>query len=155
MKNFWQVLKNNSSNCNSSRYSSAQIQLLLTIHRDLTAIFCRSIIQSNCRLYECVFAAVFYGDGVYFAQRFSYSAQYIYSRPDQQGFKHIFQSLVLIGHYTVGRQGLREPPVRDTNNDLLFDSVTDNVDNPTMFVVFKDNQAYPEYLIRFKTNIDT
>jgi len=104
----------------------------------------------NQTVYVCGFAATAYGKGVYFAQRFSYSAQNTYSRPDAQGFKYIFQSLVLTGYYTVGHEDLLEPPARDSNNVILFDSVTDNVDNPAMFVVFKDNQAYPQYLIKFR-----
>ncbi|XP_043101598.1 protein mono-ADP-ribosyltransferase PARP15 [Puntigrus tetrazona] len=32
----------------------------------------------------------------------------------------------------------------------LYDSVVDNMQNPTMFVVFHDCQAYPDYLITFK-----
>ncbi len=31
----------------------------------------------------------------------------------------------------------------------LFDSSTDNVNNPSMFIIFNDIQAYPEYLITF------
>jgi len=29
------------------------------------------------------------------------------------------------------------------------DSATNNINNPTMFVIFGDSQAYPEYLIEY------
>lgn len=31
-----------------------------------------------------------------------------------------------------------------------YDSVTDDINKPTMFVIFNDTQAYPEYLITCK-----
>lgn len=56
-----------------------------------------------------------------------------------------------MGEYTKGKQGLLEPPPKDPDNALLkYDSVVDDVTNPTMFVIFYDNQSYPEYLITFK-----
>lgn len=43
-----------------------------------------------------------------------------------------------------------EPPPKDpTHPEILFDSVVDDTGNPTIFVVFRDNQCYPEYLIKF------
>ena len=42
------------------------------------------------------------------------------------------------------------PPPKDPSRpEILFDSVVDNSANPTIFVVFFDNQCYPEYLIKF------
>ena len=58
---------------------------------------------------------------------------------------------VLTGNYTTGNQSLIVPPPRDPQNPTdLYDTVTDDDKNPSLFVVFYDNQAYPEYLITFR-----
>lgn len=59
---------------------------------------------------------------------------------------------VLTGEYTIGKAGLREPPIKDTENQVWFDSVVDNAESPSMFVIFSDTQAYPEYLITFTSD---
>ena len=42
------------------------------------------------------------------------------------------------------------PPAKSpTNPNVLYDSVVDNIGNPSILVVFYDPQAYPEYLITF------
>jgi hypothetical protein len=96
-------------------------------------------------------AAVVYGRGVYFAPNFSYSAQNTYAVPDMSGRKHVYQTRVLTGHYTVGNQSYIVPPLKTgsaTSADR-FDSVVDRQNNPQVFVTFNDTQAYPEYLIVF------
>uniref|UniRef100_A0ABI7Z442 Poly [ADP-ribose] polymerase n=1 Tax=Felis catus TaxID=9685 RepID=A0ABI7Z442_FELCA len=95
--------------------------------------------------------AAAYGKGTYFAIDASYSANDKYSRPDSNGRKHIYVVRVLTGVYTLGYAGLVTPPSKNPHNPTdLFDSVTDNVQHPSLFVVFSDNQAYPEYLITFR-----
>lgn len=95
--------------------------------------------------------AVAYGKGTYFAVDASYSADDKYSRPDSNGRKHIYVVRVLTGVYTLGHEGLITPPSKNPYNSTdLFDSVTDDIQHPSIFVVFFDNQAYPEYLITFR-----
>lgn len=95
--------------------------------------------------------AVCYGKGTYFAVNASYSANDTYSRPDINGIKHMYYVRVLTGNYTVGNQSLIVPPSRDPQNPTdLYDTVTDNRARPSLFVVFYDYQAYPEYLITFR-----
>uniref|UniRef100_A0A8C9UY58 Poly [ADP-ribose] polymerase n=1 Tax=Scleropages formosus TaxID=113540 RepID=A0A8C9UY58_SCLFO len=91
-----------------------------------------------------------YGNGTYFAVDAKYSAQGTYSSMDDKGQKYMYLARVIVGNYTRGQKGLREPPPKDpTNPTDLYDSVVDKKDNPSMFVVFHDVQAYPEYLITF------
>lgn len=91
------------------------------------------------------------GDGTYFAVDAWYSAQNTYSVPDVNGRKHMYLARVLTGQYCTGRAGLKAPPPRSqTDPTDLYDSVVDNTLNPTMFVIFNDIQAYPQYLITFK-----
>ncbi|CAK6441717.1 unnamed protein product [Pipistrellus nathusii] len=95
--------------------------------------------------------AVAYGKGTYFAVDASYSANDKYARPDSTGRKHIYVVRVLTGVYTLGREGIITPPPKNPYNSTdLFDSVTDDMHHPKLFVVFFDNQAYPEYLITFR-----
>lgn len=56
---------------------------------------------------------------------------------------------VLTGHFTKGEPGMIEPPFKDGSVIRRYDSTTNDPSNPTEFVVFRDCQAYPEYLITF------
>ncbi|KAM5153312.1 protein mono-ADP-ribosyltransferase PARP14-like [Mantella aurantiaca] len=90
-----------------------------------------------------------YGNGTYFAVNANYSVNY--ARSDGNGQKHMYLARVLTGLYCAGRQGMITPPAKNTANVTdLYDSVTDNVHNPSMFVIFNDIQAYPEYHIIFQ-----
>ncbi|XP_028313172.1 protein mono-ADP-ribosyltransferase PARP14-like isoform X2 [Gouania willdenowi] len=89
-----------------------------------------------------------YGNGSYFAVDPDYSARG-YARADAKGHKRMYLARVLVGDHTVGKPGLISPPAKSTNMADLYDTVTDNKTPPTMFVVFNDVQAYPEYLITF------
>ncbi|NXC45750.1 PAR14 polymerase, partial [Penelope pileata] len=94
--------------------------------------------------------AACYGNGTYFAVNASYSASDTYSKPDANGKKYMYLARVLVGEYSQGKSGAITPAAKSTGNSLdLFDSSTDNVKNPSMFVIFNDIQAYPEYLITF------
>ncbi|XP_030344141.1 protein mono-ADP-ribosyltransferase PARP14-like [Strigops habroptila] len=91
------------------------------------------------------------GNGTYFAVDACYSAQDTYSRPDVNGRKYMYLARVLTGQYCVGSRGLITPPPKNTADPTdLYDSVVDSVKDPTMFVIFNDIQAYPEYLITFR-----
>ena len=96
------------------------------------------------------FTATSFGQGVYFAVSFSYSAQGTYSPADSAGIKYVFQCRVLTGQFTKGSAAMKEPPQRADAAKLRYDSVTNDVANPALFVVFKDSQSYPEYLVAFK-----
>ncbi|XP_024120298.1 protein mono-ADP-ribosyltransferase PARP14 [Oryzias melastigma] len=89
-----------------------------------------------------------YGNGSYFAVNPAYSAK-SYAKPDNQGLKRMYQARVLVGDFTQGSSGLIVPPPKSGQSTDLYDSVTDNKNPPSMFVVFNDIQAYPEYLITF------
>lgn len=63
----------------------------------------------------------------------------------------MYLAKVLVGKYTKGEKGMKQPPPIDPDRpELLFDSVVDSIDDPTVFVVFHDDQCYPEYLVTFK-----
>ncbi|KAL0182427.1 hypothetical protein M9458_021802, partial [Cirrhinus mrigala] len=89
-----------------------------------------------------------YGNGSYFAVDPRYSARN-YSKPDVNGYKSLYLARVLVGDFTKGSSGLLVPPAKRSSSADLYNSVTDNMNSPTMFVIFNDVQAYPEYLITF------
>lgn len=66
----------------------------------------------------------------------------------------MFYARVLTGEYTTpyrqsDKQRLKAPPHKD-NSILVYDSVVDSVDNPRQYVVFNNDQSYPDYLITYK-----
>ncbi|XP_069077111.1 protein mono-ADP-ribosyltransferase PARP14-like [Pleurodeles waltl] len=94
--------------------------------------------------------AKLFGFGVYFAVCASYSCKYSIGH-SVAGDHFMYQVKVIAGRYTQGEKHMKDPPARPGKNpNDLYDSVVDNVGNPSMYVVFHDDQAYPEYLITFK-----
>ncbi|XP_029140550.1 protein mono-ADP-ribosyltransferase PARP14 [Protobothrops mucrosquamatus] len=90
------------------------------------------------------------GNGTYFAVCSNYSAQDTYAPPDANGRKYMYVGRVLTGDYCIGRSGQIIPPSKNNGGFDIYDSVTDNMNRPSMFVIFHDAQAYPEYLITFR-----
>ncbi|CAG2196762.1 PARP10_14_15 [Mytilus edulis] len=104
--------------------------------------------NENFRIVQGLFliAACFYGEGVYFATEPLYSSNDIYSVPDENGDKFVYKCSVFVGRFGQGGKDLKEPP-RDIN---IVDTIVQLMMNdPKIHVMFRDNQAYPEYLIQF------
>lgn len=78
-----------------------------------------------------------------------YSAQGTYS-PPEKGVKHMLYCRVAVGTCTKGRSSMITPPPRATGGIVPYDSVVDNPAAPSTFVVFRDAQAMPEYIVSFK-----
>ena len=59
---------------------------------------------------------------------------------------------VLTGQYEKGHHTMKTPPSKNdpTNPSLHYDSTVDDTASPTIFVIYYDNQAYPEYIVTFK-----
>uniref|UniRef100_A0A3P9Q2X1 Poly [ADP-ribose] polymerase n=1 Tax=Poecilia reticulata TaxID=8081 RepID=A0A3P9Q2X1_POERE len=93
--------------------------------------------------------ATCYGKGSYFAVKADYSAQDTYSKPNAKGEKFMYLCRVLTGDYTLGQKDMIAPPSKGSGVHM-YDSVVNDMTNPSMFIVFHDIQAYPEYLITFK-----
>ncbi|XP_036599992.1 protein mono-ADP-ribosyltransferase PARP14-like [Trichosurus vulpecula] len=94
---------------------------------------------------------IVWGTGNYFAVDALGSANDVYAQPDINGKKYLYYVRVLTGDYILGNPSFIVPPPK-RNHDIyvLYDSVTDHMTNPSVFVVFYVNQAYPEYLITFR-----
>ena len=108
-----------------------------------------------CRMFTIIFYCIrmslyigaVYGNGVYFHVNASTSAKYC--SPDTNGRCYMYCCQVLTGDYTNGKSGIVEPPIKDIDTHNLYHSVVDNIESPSMFVIFNDYQAYPQYLITF------
>jgi hypothetical protein len=93
-------------------------------------------------------ALTMYGKGAYFARDAALSSSHRYSKPNGAGEQSMFACRVLVGEYCQGRKDQPTPDVRQGFD--LYDSTVDDVNKPSIFVVYHDGQAYPEYLITFK-----
>jgi hypothetical protein len=75
------------------------------------------------------------------------SVGYAPAMPD--GKRYMYYTRAAVGQCTVGNKDLVEPPPKGGSGSDSYDSTVNNVANPTIFVLFYDNQYYPEYLITF------
>ena len=67
------------------------------------------------------------------------------------GARCMYLARVLVGKYCRGNFTMVVPPPKNPyrNEEILYESVVDNLRHPSKFVVFYDNQCYPEYVITF------
>lgn len=91
------------------------------------------------------------GVATYFSSGLAYSARFC----DKQGggadgTKVVLLSSVLVGKYCKGSPSDVEPPIMDADTGERYDSTVDNEDNPSIFAVFRDFQALPQFLVEFR-----
>jgi hypothetical protein len=91
-----------------------------------------------------------YGNGTYFARDASYSNAG-YANVLATGQKQLIVAEVLVGKWTKGRQGMNTYPLLPGELYKKFNSLVDNVVNPSIFVVQHSNEAYPAYLLTYHT----
>ncbi|XP_050401607.2 protein mono-ADP-ribosyltransferase PARP12-like [Patella vulgata] len=101
----------------------------------------------DCRLAGTRVGALF-GKGCYFSKTSEVSSHYC----DTLG--KMFVARVLLGDYTKGQKSFRRPPLKDLSNPSsdLYDSCVDDMNEPRIFILFNNNQVYPEYLVTFEIN---
>ena len=93
-----------------------------------------------------------YGQGSYFAVNSSKSN--CYAKEDNKRSKFMFVAKVLAGSYTEGKSSYQRPPSKtDPGNPAsdLYDSCVDKMSDPSIFVIFQNDQFYPEYIIEYST----
>lgn len=61
----------------------------------------------------------------------------------------MFACRVLVGQYAKGESHYRQPPAKDAAGNL-YDGCVNDVREPTIYIVFKSPQIYPEFLITYK-----
>ena len=88
-----------------------------------------------------------HGKGSYFAVNASYSDGYAKT---SQGHKKMFLAKVIVGTYVVGNGSTVRPPPRNPVIPYeLHNACVDKQQNPTIFVIFENDQVYPELLITY------
>merc|ERR1712113_343963 len=88
------------------------------------------------------------GAGTYFSTDPAYSQRFCDRHGGgRDGTKALLLSRVLVGNYCKGTKEDVEPPVMDSESGVLFDSTVDNEEHPSIFVVFRDFQALPLFLV--------
>uniref|UniRef100_A0A3Q3NIU7 Poly [ADP-ribose] polymerase n=1 Tax=Labrus bergylta TaxID=56723 RepID=A0A3Q3NIU7_9LABR len=92
-----------------------------------------------------------YGYGSYFATSASFSNTFS-AKVGPSEVRHMFLAKVLVGKVSIGRNNYRRPPPLSSKAKQYcrYDTCVDNMDHPTMFVVFDSCQCYPYYLIKYK-----
>jgi hypothetical protein len=95
--------------------------------------------------------ATVYGKGAYFAKtgNFTYSCSSRYAAPNTDGTQSMILARVVQGKSTLGTPDILEPPYIDAATKLRYDTTTDG--SGLILVTYKDQQAYPAYLITFKS----
>ena len=90
-----------------------------------------------------------FGQGIYFARDPKFSHRYT----NQSGLCWMFVVRVLVGQSVLGRPGYRRPPPITPGTrpyTALFDSCVNNTHNPSIFVIFDNDQCYPDYVICYE-----
>lgn len=85
-----------------------------------------------------------YGKGTYFAVDAKVASQYSDS-------KFLYFCKVLVGDTCQGLSHYVRPPPKDPKkpNENFYDSCVDKQDNAKMYIIFKSEQVYPEYIITY------
>ena len=89
-----------------------------------------------------------FGHGVYFARDAAYSVWYA---ERGGGARVMYLARVLVGQYCQGNSAMIVPPPKNPSRpEILFDSLVNKTEDPSIFVVFFYAQCYPEYLLTFE-----
>jgi len=112
------------------------------------------ILQQGFNRSFCGANATLYGKGVYFARDASYSTYPLYCKPDAEGIQTCFLVRAAVGEWCKAKRDDITPGVRDEAKNILYDSTVDDLQNPSIFVLYHDAQTYPEYIVRFSQTWD-
>jgi poly [ADP-ribose] polymerase 7/11/12/13 len=98
----------------------------------------------DCRISGSRTGAAF-GKGTYFGATASVASRYAES-------KVMFVCKVLVGESCQGLSHYVRPPPKDPQkpNEHFYDSCVDRTSSPSMYIIFKPEQAYPEYIIEYQ-----
>jgi len=116
-------------------------------HGTSEAVIEKIAVQGFKRDYGSVMA---YGNGIYFARDVCYSQNARYAKPDDKGNQRMFLCQVVCGESCIGTKDYKRPPEKPNHKHQEYESMVDNIQNPSIVVIPNDFQAYPMFLITFK-----
>eukprot|EP01083_Nonionella_stella_P102667 292219_1 len=88
-----------------------------------------------------------FGKGTYFAKHASYSVGKGYCGRDAHGVSYIVLCKVIVGDYTIGTSDMEVIAKKQDGSE--YDSLVNTVDDPTVFVVWRDYHAVPYRVVKF------
>jgi hypothetical protein len=91
-----------------------------------------------------------FGKGAYFAVSAAYSLRGYSCQHEALGGSVLFLANVWVAEHTRGDPSMLNPPFKRGSACLRYETTVDNVQVPSMHVVYRDGQSYPAYLIRFE-----
>eukprot|EP01084_Bolivina_argentea_P254690 428233_1 len=89
-----------------------------------------------------------YGRGSYFASTCYYSISNGYCNKHRDGYYYILVCKVICGKYIAGNAKMNKIPKQKDGEE--YDALVDRMDNPSIFVSWRDYMSLPLYLIKFK-----
>lgn len=123
---------------------------MLLFHGTSSETSVQSILQQNFDWRLSGKNATVFGEGSYFARDASLSDKYTGGATVAKT-RWMFMARVLVGQYIRGSKMYKRPPPIDDKipHGDLYDSCVNDVKYPSIFVVFENDQCYPEYLISY------
>ena len=103
-------------------------------------------VKNWSRIVHLHFIGTSYGRGVYFATNAQYSQGYV--KPDSNNRRRMFLAEVITGEFCQGNSSITVLPMLP-DTDAQYDSAVNNVNSPSMYVVFKDASVYPSYIVTY------
>ncbi|ELU12626.1 hypothetical protein CAPTEDRAFT_90221, partial [Capitella teleta] len=130
---------------------SSVVKELQLFHGTSDPYTVHAIFRQNFDPRVCGKNATIYGKGSYFALEASLSDKYCRSG-SQQDVKWMFLVRCLVGRYTKGKKDYTRPPPINPSvpSGDLYDSCVDDLNKPTIYVLFDSDQYYPEYAISYR-----
>lgn len=101
------------------------------------------------KIYDFIWLLCLLFTGSYFAR----DAKYSHSYTKSSGIRTMFVCRVLVGDYTKGNSSYLRPPSKDRGDVHFYDSCVDDMNDPSIYVVFEKHQVYPEYLIQYNEDM--
>ena len=104
----------------------------------------------------CGVNGVVYGKGSYFARDACYSHNYTNlgansNKGGNVAHAHLFVCKVLVGYNALGNSSIQTQNLPKAPDGITpVDSTVNNTQDPSIFVIYHDAQAYPEYLVTYQ-----
>lgn len=99
-------------------------------------------LKAGCR------TGAIWGNGFYFARDARYSDDFASTL--ESGAKQMLAVDVVVGRWAKGCEGLNECPYIEGQRFVRYNSLVDDVANPSIFVIQHSSQAYPAYVITYR-----